>query len=63
MSNKVALKDRMEYSDMVALHQEYYPWLATNRVNVGMLAKRVGYVKQHQIVNGRMVTFYLKKQS
>lgn len=59
---KVELKDRMEYSDMVALHKEYYPWLETNKVNVGTLARREGYVLRHQTVGGRSIAFYIKKE-
>lgn len=56
------LKDRMELEEMYALHKEYYPFLEANHVNVGLLAKRLGYKRMQQQKNHSIKYFYIKKE-
>lgn len=46
--------------EMQALHKEWYPFLVVNKVNVGRLAKRLGYKRIQQNVDGVMVNHYIK---
>lgn len=46
--------------EMKQLHQEWYPFLVVNKVNVGRLAKRLGYKRIQQNVNGHIVNHYIK---
>lgn len=54
------LKDHMTMEEMQALHKEWYPFLVVNKVNVGRLAKRLGYKRIQQNVDGVMVNHYIK---
>lgn len=54
------LKDHMTMEDMKALHQEWYPFLVVNKVNVGRLAKRLGYKRIQQKIDGKLVNHYIK---
>lgn len=62
MKNKIILKDRMERSEMKALHEEWYPFLTANAHNMGQLAKHLGYVRVAQKINKEYTYFYVKKE-
>ena len=62
MESKIKLKDRMERSEMKALHEEWYPFLVANKTNIGQLAKMLGYVRVAQQIDKKLVAFYLKKE-
>jgi hypothetical protein len=57
------LKDYMTMEEMRELHQEYYPYLKVNNVNVGRLATKLGYVRLCQMQGKKPVSIYLKKSS
>lgn len=54
------LKDHMTMEEMRALHKEWYPFLEVNKVNVGRLAKRLGYKRIQQNVDGKLINHYIK---
>lgn len=51
----------MTFDEMAKAFVSDYPWLVPNNTNVGLYAKKNGYVKIRQMINTVMNMKYVKK--
>lgn len=53
-------KPQMTFDEMARAFSEDNPWLKPNNTNVGLFAKRHGYVKIKQMINRKIEIRYVK---
>lgn len=53
-------KQEMTFDEMAKAFVSDYPWLVPNNTNVGLYAKKNGYVKIRQMINTVMTMKYVK---
>jgi len=53
-------KNTMTFDEMAEALLEEQPWLVPNKANVGRYAKRNGYMRVQQMINGVITMKYVK---
>lgn len=55
-------KTKITFDELCEIFAKEHPYLIPNRRNVGLYAKKIGYVKMRQTINNVNHCFYVRKE-